>query len=59
MSNFVPLCMCGIMFVMFFELCSESGLEPREKKLSGSPETSKFPEGQIFFTASCVRPIDQ
>ena len=43
---------------MFFELCSASGLEPREKKLEGIPETSKFPEVQICFTASCVRPID-
>ena len=58
MSNFVPLCMRRIIFSMFFELRSER-LEPREKKLTGSPETRKFPEVQIFFTASCVRPIDR
>ena len=40
-SNFVPL--FGIMFAMLFELCSASGLKPREKKLTDSPGKSKFP----------------
>ena len=30
--------MCGILFAMFVELCSVSGLEPREKKLTESPD---------------------
>ena len=51
--------MRGIMFAMFVELWSASGLEPREKKLTGSPEMSKFPEVQVVFSTSSLRPIDR
>lgn len=47
-SNFVRL--FGIMFAVLFELCSASGLKPREKKLSGSPGKSKFPALCVIYS---------
>ena len=60
MSNFdSAMHVCDYLLNVLRITFGKTGASREETYGQSWPETRKFPEEQIFFTASCIRPIDR